>query len=238
MQKDNAQQSNTNGTAPKQKVVGRQTTAELGIVVGSSRPVAVVQKKDDMADKKGAALASLAELAAIPDAASAELRRSKRMADTSGEVVLHQASKLKAGKDNEIQNTNGDTCNSSSFLHFPDEYIRSSFSSIGINLGSDDTSIRNSVLNLKKVEENSMHESRSIDWKEAILDKEEKNMAEEEEIDMFILNHLCGEIMDEVMDVSSDLNDFTVPLSKTKHHNSKGKKVKERKVSKKPNLFK
>ena len=44
--------------------------------------------------------------------------------------------------------------------------------------------------------------------------------------------------MDEVMDVSSDLNDFTVPLSKTKHHNSKGKKVKERKVSKKPNLFK
>jgi len=157
--------------------------------------------------------------------------------DTS-EVVLHQASKLKAGKDNEIQNTNGDTCNSSSFLHFPDEYIRSSFSSIGINLGSDDTSIRNSVLNLKKVEENSMHESRSIDWKEAILDKEEKNMAEEEEIDMFILNHLCGEIMDEVMDVSSDLNDFTVPLSKTKHHNSKGKKVKERKVSKKPNMFK
>src|SRR6185312_433532 len=117
--------------------------------------------------------------------------------------------------------------------HFPDEYIRSSFSSIGINLGSDDTSIRNSVLNLKKVEENSMHESRSIDWKEAILDKEENNMAEEEEIDMFILNHLCGEIMDEVMDVSSDLNDFTVPLSKTKHHNSKGKKVKERKVSKK-----
>ena len=44
-----------------------------------------------------------------------------------------------------------------------------------------------------------MHESRSIDWKEAILDKEEKNMAEEE-IDMFILNHLCGEIMDEVME--------------------------------------
>ena len=50
-------------------------------------------------------------------------------------------------------------------------FVRSSFSSIGINLGSDDTSIRNSVLNLKKVEENSMHESRSIDWKEAILDR-------------------------------------------------------------------
>ena len=83
-----------------------------------------------------------------------------------------------------------------------------------------------------------MHESRSIDWKEAILDKEEKNMAEEEEIDMFILNHLCGEIMDEVMDVSSDLNDFTVPLSKTKHHNSKGKKVHETNVSKQPRLSK
>ena len=78
-----------------------------------------------------------------------------------------------------------------------------------------------------------MHESRSIDSKEAILDKEEKNMAEEEEIDMFILNHLCGEIMDEVMDVSSNLKDFTVPLSKTKLHDSKGKKVQETRVSKK-----
>ena len=58
-------------------------------------------------------------------------------------------------------------------------------------------------------------------------------MAEEEEVDTYILNHLCGEIMDEVMDVSSNLKDFTVPLSKTKLHNSKGKKVQETRVSKK-----
>ena len=124
------------------------------------------------------------------------------------------------------------------FLPFPVEYIHSSFSSIGINLGPDDTRIRNSISNMKQVEENRMHESHNIDWKTSILDKEEKHLAEEDEIDSFILNHLCGEIMDEVMDASSDLNDFTVPLSKTKHHNSKGKKVHETNVSKQPRLSK
>ena len=59
------------------------------------------------------------------------------------------------------------------------------------------------------------------------LDKEGKNMAEEEEIDKFILNHLCGEIMDEVMDASSDPNDPTMPLSKTKHPDCKRKKAKK-----------
>ena len=72
-----------------------------------------------------------------------------------------------------------------------------------------------------------MHESRSKDWKSDFLDKEGKNMAEEEEIDKFILNHLCGEIMDEVMDASSDPNDLTVPLSKTKHPDCKRKKAKK-----------
>jgi hypothetical protein len=72
-----------------------------------------------------------------------------------------------------------------------------------------------------------MHESRSKGGKLDILAKEEKNIAEEEEIDTFILNHICGETMDDVMDAFSNLNDLTMPLSKTKHHNSKDKKVQE-----------
>ena len=176
--------------------------------------------------------ASPAELAAIPEVDGAELRPSKHLANNSDEEVLNQASTLKAGKNTDFQSAKGNICNHSSFSSFSDEYIETSFSSIGIKIGSDDTSIRNSISNLKKVEEDKMHESHSIDWKLDILDKEEKIMAEDEEIDSFILNHLCVEIMDEVMDANSDLNDLIVPLSKTKHPKSKGKKVKGTSVSK------
>lgn len=83
-----------------------------------------------------------------------------------------------------------------------------------------------------------MHRSCSVEWKIYILDKEKKKMAGEDEIDTSIFYHLCGKIMDEVMDASSDLNDFTVPLSKTKHHNSKGKKVQGTTVSEPSHLSK
>ena len=60
---------------------------------------------------------------------------------------------------------NGDICEPSCFSSFPDEFIHSSFSSIGVTLGSDDTSIRKSILMLKELEGKMMHESRSKDWK-------------------------------------------------------------------------
>ena len=59
----------------------------------------------------------------------------------------------------------GDICEPSCFSSFPDEFIHSSFSSIGVTLGSDDTSIRKSILMLKELEEKMMHESRSKDRK-------------------------------------------------------------------------
>lgn len=124
------------------------------------------------------------------------------------------------------------------FLHLPDDYISSSFNTIGINLGCDVTSTRKSVLDLKKIEESRMHETCSLDGRTHILDREEKNMDEEDEVDTFILNHLCGEIMDEVMDARSDLNDFTVPPSKAKNHKSKSKKKQKSVASQKSILSK
>ena len=47
-----------------------------------------------------------------------------------------------------------------------------------------------------------------------VLEKEEKELTEEEELNKFILNHLCGEIM-EVMDLGNDQVDLIA--SKTKH---------------------
>ena len=47
-------------------------------------------------------------------------------------------------------------------------------------------------------------------------------MAEEEELDKFILNHLCGEIMEKVMDLGNDQVDLIA--SKTKLKSKKSKK--------------
>ena len=55
-----------------------------------------------------------------------------------------------------------------------------------------------------------------------VLEKEEKELAEEEELDKFILNHLCGEIMEEIMDLGNDQVDLIA--SKTKLKSKKSKK--------------
>jgi hypothetical protein len=44
------------------------------------------------------------------------------------------------------------------------------------------------------------------------LDLEKKEIADEEEVDRLLLQNICGEIMEEVMDVRCD--DFVIP---TKH---------------------
>ena len=54
------------------------------------------------------------------------------------------------------------------------------------------------------------------------LEKEKKELAEEEELDKFILSHLCGEIMEEVMDLGNDQVDLIA--SKTKPKSKKSKK--------------
>lgn len=140
------------------------------------------------------ATASPAQLTAIPEAVGSELRRSKRRAGNSDEVMLDRATKLRAGQDEKIHATTGDKANSSSFLQFLNEFISSSFNGIGINLGVDETSVSSSVLLLKNLEESRINEVRLCDWKTEILDKEERSMLDEQEVDTFILNHLCGGI--------------------------------------------
>jgi len=58
-----------------------------------------------------------------------------------------------------------------------------------------------------------------------VLEKEEKELAEEEELDKFILNHLCGEIMEEVMDLGNNQVDFIE--SKTNQNPKRVKKAEE-----------
>ena len=54
-----------------------------------------------------------------------------------------------------------------------------------------------------------------------VLEKDEKDLAEEEELDKFILSHLCGEIMEEVMDLGYDQVDLIASKAKPKSKKSK-----------------
>ena len=82
------QPGSNKGTPPSQNTVTRPTTmASAGTVL--------------LAEAK--AFADPAELTAIPEASVSELRRSKRVASTSDEEVMHQATRLRADKDNAVQ---------------------------------------------------------------------------------------------------------------------------------------
>ena len=104
------------------------------------------------------------------------------------------------------------------FEKFSDELITSNYSSIGISLGTGFTSVKGSIDHLKKIELDRMLDLHVVDKKTNVLEKKEKELAEEEELDKFILNHLCGEIMD----LGNDQVDLIA--SKTKPKSKKSKK--------------
>ena len=84
------QPGSNKGTPPSQNTVTRPTTmASAGTVL--------------LAEAK--AFADPAELTAIPEASVSELRRSKRVASTSDEEVMHQATRFRADKDNAVQSS-------------------------------------------------------------------------------------------------------------------------------------
>ena len=107
-----------------------------------------------MSDVESAA-PSVDELAAISEAS----RRSKRQAETADEVCLDKAEKLKASR------LEGDTKHPNSFLNFSDDLITSNYSSIGISLGGDFTSVKGSIDHLKKIELDRMLELHVVDKK-------------------------------------------------------------------------
>jgi hypothetical protein len=87
---------------------------------------------------------------------------------------------------------------------------------VGISLGQDKSSIVSSLKSLRPAELDRMSSKPNMNKVENIFDEEEEEM-ENEEADKLILNSLCSEIMDEVMDLGSaypkDCN--TTPISKS-----------------------
>jgi hypothetical protein len=173
------------------------------------------------------------EMAAIP-AADTPSRKSKRRADSVDEHSLERAERMKAACNLDLSAGKGTkTRPNSSFIHFSNEHVVDNIRGVGISLGENEEQIRSLVNKIKEVELGRHLDVNTLDATCEAFDKEEKEELEREEGDKLILNSLCAELMDEVIDLGNaylpncnitprQKNIFLV--KKDKNSRSKGKK--------------
>jgi hypothetical protein len=114
-------------------------------------------------------------------------------------------------------------------IHFSladDTVAISNLDNIGISLGPDHLSSLASWASIKNSALGGINEGVSVDLKEKVIEKVEKETIEEEELDKLLLENICGEIMEEVMDLMSDF-DVILPRGQNKKKDRKGKRVKK-----------
>jgi hypothetical protein len=139
------------------------------------------------------------QLATIPETKSPG--RSKRRADTMDESSLERVERIKAAHNLDFKGKPDST--QLSFLQFSKDDVISNLDAVGINLGHDYTTIDSSISNLRHVKLDRLVCKPKVDLIEDIFDEEEKEEMGNEEVDKLILNSLCSEIMDEVMDLGN-----------------------------------
>jgi hypothetical protein len=84
---------------------------------------------------------------------------------------------------------------------------------VGISLGSDDSSAALLIAEISKsVQSRKCSKSVGIEKKCEVMDLEEKELAEEDEVEKLLIQNICGKIMDEVIDFGGD--DFVIPSKK------------------------
>jgi hypothetical protein len=86
---------------------------------------------------------------------------------------------------------------------------------VGISLGSNSESISSSVACVKEIEINRLQPVIDDDSISSFFDKEEKEEKEREEVDKLILNSLCNEMIEEVMDLG---NAYPLDCNATPRH--------------------
>jgi hypothetical protein len=160
------------------------------------------------------------QLAAIPEASA---RRSKCWAEDADQFVGLSAERRKA-----IRNE-GMLPDSSPVSSVADTVIVSNMESIGVSLGQDLDSVKLSVSSLKNLASVNLAEKGIEDKKTRVVERDEQDRLEEEELDKIFLKNIYSEIMDELMDLGSDL-DVILPRGLNKKGKlRRGKKFKRRK---------
>jgi hypothetical protein len=151
----------------------------------------------------GSPVVQVAEMAAIPEIVTPG-RRSKRRAETANESSLERAERIKAARNMDVTHDKGNTeISQHSFLEFSNEHVSGNLKAVGISLGKDIDSVSTSISNIKDIETGRLVNKPNIDRIGSVFDREEHEEMENEEVDKLILNSLCSEIMEEVMDLGS-----------------------------------
>jgi hypothetical protein len=96
-------------------------------------------------------------------------------------------------------------------------------SAVGVSLGKNENLIATSVSHIKEIELGRLAREVNRDKISEIFDREEKEELETGEVDKLILNSLCCEIMDEVMDLGNAYPQIAKLLQNISHH-PQGKK--------------
>jgi hypothetical protein len=136
-----------------------------------------------------------AQLAAIPEVETPG-RRSKRRAESVDESSMEHALRMKAARNLDFKGNKNHS--QPSFLQLPNDTVLNNLDAIGISLGHDPSSIDSSLTILRQVEIDRELCKPKIDTIDNIFELEEN-----EKVDKLILNALCSEIMEEVMDLGS-----------------------------------
>uniref|UniRef100_A0A0E0B0T5 Uncharacterized protein n=1 Tax=Oryza glumipatula TaxID=40148 RepID=A0A0E0B0T5_9ORYZ len=138
----------------------------------------------------------VARAANIKETVMTPKRSSARLGCNSGVHSVEKAKKRKAWKNLELQQGN----EVNSFLSFSNSSITSSLQNLGVLLGASSDEITDSDCSLKKTEDERINSSLSLVRDN--LDKLDDGDSSEEEDDLnnLVLGHLCGDLMDEVMD--------------------------------------
>jgi hypothetical protein len=104
--------------------------------------------------------------------------------------------------------------------------VISNLNDIGISLGNTKVSISDVLENIKELAASRVQEHAPLVLKEVVLEKEEKELLEEEELDILFLKNIWSEIMDEVMDMGSECDVILPSGHNRKKDSRKGKKFK------------
>jgi hypothetical protein len=116
------------------------------------------------------------------------------------------------------------------FIHLSNDFVTKNLQSIGILLGNCSNQINLSVKQIKEVEAKRAEEAKNKDMISEVFDEEEKEEEENEEVDKLILNSLCSEIMDEVMDLGTAYpkDCKSTPRQHTSSLSKKAKKIRSK----------
>jgi hypothetical protein len=181
-----------------------------------------IGEEEEVSKEDGSEVHGVEQLAAIPEALlySSSVRRSKRRAGKVDELVGLMTERRKTFRNEGIP-TNPDPTN----LALDSEII-SNLHSIGVSLGQDSASVNMSLSNLKSMASINNVDQGLVDRKTQVLVKDQHDRLEEEELDKMFLKNICSEIMEEVMDMGSDLDVILPRGSNKKSKLRRGKKFK------------